>query len=930
MYDAQSRPLTVTDALGNVATTVYDALGRAAAQVDPLGNVSSTVYDAAGRMVAQVDPLGYRTSFGYDGANRQVSVRDASGNVTTTLYDPAGHQQASVTALGYRTSYLYDAAGRQVAVQDALGFLTTKVYDGSGRVIAKVDALSKHTTLVYDRNNRVLTSLDTNGNSTTAVYDAASRQVAILDARGYFTTLLYDGLARQIALVNASGNRTTSLYDSRGDLLSTRDPLGRITSYAYDGAGNRVQRTDARGQVTTYTLDALNRTTGVLHADSLQFTFTFDAIGQQTTMWDATGITTYAYDLEGRQTVVSGPGIQGTLTYTYDPVGNRLTLNDSLGNVNTYSYDAQDRVVAVLDSHTGNTTLTYDSLDRELTRTYLNGVTTSHSYDPSGRVGVLATVGPVGSALAVYTSMYDGVGNRLSMQELDGSRMTYSYDVSYQLVQEQRSGANAYSTSYVYDGPGNRLTKNDSGAVTTYSYDAADAVTMVYPPTGAPTTIMYDANGNQTLENAGGVQTRYAWDGENRLVGVSSALGVETYTYNAQNHRVLKATNISGFDGTTTSVWDGENLVEEVSANASLNAHYAQMPSGWGGLLGQWSGGSRHYYVFDPAGNTRVLATDAGSIADSYLYKAFGEELAAGSNTLNPLRFGGQWGYYRDEYNQGNGSRLYVRARYLDTTKSKWISKDPLGLASSDWNFYRYVNNAPNNKIDPSGMACLGGKLDPFCVPDEPNSALSCYTCGPDVTNSTSQVLKDIASDFRSWSFLRRYLKCKALTLSPISWQVIATSWDIEELKKYINVPSKCGISPQCQGSVAVQGTCHCSGFVNYLTYGVMMSLCALADQKYGFLWELDNAVSLGWSEAAMNFTITQWKQYCYHDKKGAKYATAWADIGYEATFGFHSTWSGKAIAPPSKTSCKICGGAVDNSSFTYVWEDIRGGVGHH
>ena len=144
----------------------------------------------------------------------------------------------------------------------------------------------------------------------------------------------------------------------------------------------------------------------------------------------------------------------------------------------------------------------------------------------------------IASPMSAFTATYDAVGNRLTVQEIDGTRVTYGYDAAYQLTNEQRSGANAFNTTYAYDGLGNRLTMNASGQVTTYAYNAANALTLQTPASGAPTTSSYDANGNLTLENAGGALTTYAWDGENRLLSVSAASGIATYSYLAKGLRV--------------------------------------------------------------------------------------------------------------------------------------------------------------------------------------------------------------------------------------------------------------------------------------------------------------------------------------------------------------------------------------------------------
>ena len=59
------------------------------------------------------------------------------------------------------------------------------------------------------------------------------------------------------------------------------------------------------------------------------------------------------------------------------------------------------------------------------------------------RETVLQCVTAAGAGVVGYTATYDAVGNRLTVQELDGTRVTHGYGASYQLVNVQRSGANA-------------------------------------------------------------------------------------------------------------------------------------------------------------------------------------------------------------------------------------------------------------------------------------------------------------------------------------------------------------------------------------------------------------------------------------------------------------------------------------------------------
>ena len=169
------------------------------------------------------------------------------------------------------------------------------------------------------------------------------------------------------------------------------------------------------------------------------------------------------------------------------------------------------------------------------------------------------------------TASYDAVGNRIGVQELDGSRMAYAYDAGYQLVNEQRSGANAYNTTYVYDPLGNRLVKNDGGQLTTYSYNAGNELTLLQPPSGQPTTSTYDANGNLLTENAGGSLTTYTWDTENRLTGVAYPdATIDTFSYSADGMRQKEATS----NGAIYSVRDGQNVLIETDASLITQAHY--------------------------------------------------------------------------------------------------------------------------------------------------------------------------------------------------------------------------------------------------------------------------------------------------------------------------------------------------------------------
>ncbi|HET6383443.1 MAG TPA: hypothetical protein VFJ58_08645, partial [Armatimonadota bacterium] len=107
---------------------------------------------------------------------------------------------------------------------------------------------------------------------------------------------------------------------------------------------------------------------------------TFDPAGEQTTMQDVTGVTTYLWDCAVRQIgVVNGAG--KALTYTLDPAGNRSVPLDSDGGLTTYTQDQQNRLTGILNPYNEITTMQHDALDREVKKTLGNAVIVSHLYD---------------------------------------------------------------------------------------------------------------------------------------------------------------------------------------------------------------------------------------------------------------------------------------------------------------------------------------------------------------------------------------------------------------------------------------------------------------------------------------------------------------------------------------------------------------------
>ena len=163
------------------------------------------------------------------------------------------------------------------------------------------------------------------------------------------------------------------------------------------------------------------------------------------------------------------------------------------------------------------------------------------TYDDANRLTNLYNLKSDGSVISNFDYGYDNTENRTHVVEANGDRVTWSYDDTYQLTAEHRSGPNAYAHTFSYDPAGNRLLKNEDSARTTYSYDAANQLETRVDSSGT-TTYTFDANGNQQLvEDPSNQITTTVWDYENQptlyvLPGASRV----TMAYNADNLRVRK------------------------------------------------------------------------------------------------------------------------------------------------------------------------------------------------------------------------------------------------------------------------------------------------------------------------------------------------------------------------------------------------------
>jgi RHS repeat-associated protein len=245
-------------------------------------------------------------------------------------------------------------------------------------------------------------------------------------------------------------------------------------------------------------------------------------------------------------------------------------------------------------------------------------------------------------------------------------------------------------------------TKAYSGGTTTYTYDAANQLNLIWNNFGTFTNT-YDGAGN-VLNRAIPTMSpaSFTWDGECRPTRVLGPDVSNAYIYNGNGQRVQVSTSSSSLN----QVWHGENIPLEMNANI-VEAAYTLEPTMYGNLISQSTPSDDLYYIFDGLGSTAFLWTGSGQNAGQYYYDAFGNVLDDSRfYATNAFQYIGRFGYYTETPDLGT---YFLRARMYDPTTGRFLSRDPLGMEGEDINLYRYSGNSPNTFFDPSGMKKVCG-----------------------------------------------------------------------------------------------------------------------------------------------------------------------------------------------------------------------------
>lgn len=649
---------TVTDAAGNVTTTLCDGTGKPTYVTDARGNETQYKYNADGLIKEVRGPIAV-TLYTYDGVGNVVEVLEESGEgaenkVTTYVYLPGG-QAASVSINeGRRTEYSYDNAGNLV-LQKTLRTVdtydvTSYTYDIYGRMLTATQQMTLSgaagttpAVTSYTYNVMGMKTSETTPRAANAAYDGQYTTSYAYDTVGRLsqvsrkyengaanqtvtTQYTYDAAGNQVSVTDEAGRETTYTYDSMNRVASVTNALNETTSYSYDLAGNRIQEARPNG-TWTYEFDVMNRLSVTKNPDgTVVQKLLYDANGNVIKQIDANGYasgltdntrygTTYTYNEENLVEQITTPE-GNTTTYTYTARGDVRSVTDGTGGVTSYIYYT-DEVTHVIDPLGNMTQYSYDLAgNRTWVRDPLGNVTT-YEYGAFGLL--LSMTDPLNRSIAYE---YDTEGNLVKTTDKAGRETAYSYDNRGCLTAKSSGGQ---SVSYSYDTMGNRISMTDSTGTYTYTYDALDRVTTQAKDGSTQVSYGYDTAGNMTQVGYNGMTVAYTYDNQNRMTAVSGGGASASYTYD--NNGNVTAVSYGGGTVRETRQYNKDNTVKRIdNITADGNATYQYTYDGAGRVATKTDPYGTTSYNYDAAGRL-LKVTMPGAVTD-YTYDGVGNRIS--------------------------------------------------------------------------------------------------------------------------------------------------------------------------------------------------------------------------------------------------------------------------------------------------------------
>jgi RHS repeat-associated protein len=726
--DASLAPTRVVDSLGRITTITRDTASRVTKVVTPSGHVVAATWTGP-NITQEVDSTTGRT-INYTFDSRYNLPVDVSGHTTAVhnVLNASGTLIVSTSIAGAAaTTFYYDARGRDTLVIDPEGHRTRTQYGASAfNNLAYVEVPGgRRTRYEYDAYGLSYRVFDPSGNVSSVLHDSLGRPRTTTDPLGYVTAFTYDELYLT-TVTDAKGQVYQYNRNAVGWVESSSDPGQRMQYFGYDASGNLKSHTNRRGQTITFQYDALDRQIQLNTDPQRSTTFTYDPADRWATVANAASTDTIRFDVTGRVVMeiaqrlgrrledtsvyndtmgvramsAWGPFSPHFVRYEYDNARKLTSLLTGVGYTNVGGYNA-DRQATTVGFPTGAVQNTWWSSNHDRGQVSYSpagsgaDIAFQHTIhtDSLGRTAERYRYGLVDNADTSRVYSYDAAGQLVGYRDRVLGFPSCHMDMDEGRVCSYASEQTVRQENYTYDQVGNR----------TDGVNTIDAGNRVRDFHGF--ALSYDADGNLVRKIKSGVaDDSLEWNALGELTRVlRGGVQVAQFAYDGFGRRVSKVTA----NGTVNYQYDGANVVAEFDAAWAYLADYGFYPGVDVPHSVTIPGNYTYYFATEGESNVIGLLSASGSgAAAQYRYDPFGLPERNDQGVTNSLRFQAR------PYDNETGL-YYFRARYYDPSLARFISEDPVGLASGI-NPYAFEGNDPVNGSDPSG-------LDPECRVSDDN-----------------------------------------------------------------------------------------------------------------------------------------------------------------------------------------------------------------